>query len=297
MRMSPCNRLVAAAVTAFTIVVVPISASAHVAGGSATIVDPLGDAAGAPDISSVTVAHDDAGTLSFRIAVSNRTGLVAGETAVVFINVDERHDTGSFELFGTDVQFVLNDDGSFLMRRWDQSTLSFLPVPSPSASLTAGWADGYRFSITLAELSSPRRIEFAAGTRAAAGGALAKDQLNGWYDTQTGSGGVFDPVTGYPPATKPPAVPKAPAAPQRVGASRARRDGVRIEWKTSARASKYEVWRSGTQRGRGLRVGTTTRTAFLDKRGARGVAYYYAARAGNAGGWSPFSRKVLGARR
>ena len=102
----------------------------------------------------------------------------------------------SFELFGTDVQFVLNDDGSFLMRRWDQSTLSFLPVPSPSASLSAGWADGYRFSIALAELSSPKRIEFAAGTRAAAGGALAKDQLNGWYDTRTGSGGVFDPVTG-----------------------------------------------------------------------------------------------------
>ena len=297
MRMSPCTTLVAAAVTAFTtIVVVPISASAHVTGGSATIVDPLGDVVGAPDISSVTVAHDDAGTLSLRIAVSNRTGLVLGETAVVFINVDESPDTGSFELFGTDVQFVLNGDGSFLMRRWDQSTLSFLPAPSPSASLTAGWADGYRFSIALAELGSPRRIEFAAGTRAAGSGAVAKDQLNGWYDTQTGSGGIFDPLVEPPPAT-PPAVPKAPAAPQHVGASRTRRDGVRIEWKASARASKYEVWRSGTQSGRGLRVGTTTRTTFLDKRGARGIAYYYAARAGNDGGWSPFSRKVLGARR
>ena len=63
-----------------------------------------------------------------------------------------------------------------------------------------------------------------------------------------------------------------------MGASRARRDGVRVEWKASARASKYEVWRSGTQSGRGLRVGTTTRTTFLDKRGARGVAYYYGAR-------------------
>ena len=162
-------------------------------------------------------------------------------------------------------------------------------MPSPPASLSAGWADGYRFSIALAELGSPKRIEFAAGTRAAAGGALAKDQLNGWYDTRTGSGGVFDPVTGYPPATKPRAVPKPPAAPQRVGASRARRDGARIEWKTSARASKYEVWRSGTQRGRGLRVGTTTRTTFLDKRGARGVAYYY--RAGNAAVGVPLAER------
>ena len=76
--MSPCKTLVAAAIPAFTIVIVPISASAHVTGGSVTIVDPLGDAAGAPDISSVTVAHDDAGTLSFRIAVSNRTRLVPG---------------------------------------------------------------------------------------------------------------------------------------------------------------------------------------------------------------------------
>ncbi len=300
--MSPCTTLVAATVAAFSIVAAPIPASAQVTAGSATIVDPVGDAGDAPDISSVTVAHDENGTLSFRIAVSNRTGLVLGETAVVYINIDERRDTGTSELFGADVQFVLNGDGSFLMRRWDESTLSFALVPSPPASLTAGWSEGYRFSIALAELKSSRRIEFATGTRTAAGGSVAKDQLNGRYDTQTGEGKTFDPFLDPPfadpaPATNPPAVPKPLAVPQRVGASRARRDGVRIEWKASAGASKYEVWRSGTQSGRGIRVGTTTGTIFFDKRVARGVLYYYAARAGNADGWSPFSRKVLGARR
>jgi len=249
----------------------------------------VGDAGGAPDITAVALANDDSGILAFRIAVSNRTGLVAGETAVIFINIDERRDTGTFELFGSDVQLVLNGDGSFLMRRWDASTVSFAPSPSPS--LTAGWSEGYRFSIALAELGSPRRIEFAAGTRTPVS-VVAKDQLNGRYDTETGEGGAFDPTVDDPrPSTNP------PAAPQGLRASRARRDGVRIEWKTSSDASKYEVWRSRTQRGLGLRVGTTTGTTFLDKRAGRGVPYYYAARAGNAKGWSPFSQKVLGRRR
>jgi hypothetical protein len=289
--------LVVATVVAFAIVGTPSSASAQGTAGSATIVDAVGDAGGAPDITAVAVANDDSGSLSFRIVVSNRTELVAGETAVIFINSDERRDTGTPELFGADVQFVLNGDGSFLMRRWDESSLSFPLAPSPSASLTAGWSDGYRFSIALSELKSPRRIEFAAGTRTAAGGAVAKDQLNGRYDTQTGEGVAFDPFLDIPPATSPPAASKPPAAPQTVGASRARRDGVRISWATSAGALKYELWRSATPRGLGLRVGTTTATTFVDKRAARGVLYYYAARAGNTTGWSPFSHKVRGGRR
>jgi hypothetical protein len=289
--VSPCTASVAIAVTALVVVALPISASARVTAGSATIVDPVGDAGSAPDITAVTVAHDGNGSLSFRIAVSNRTGLVAGETAVLFINIDEHRDTGTPELFGADVQLVLNDDGSFLMRRWDEATFTFLPLQAPPPSLTAGWADGYRFSIALTEIGSPRRIEFAAGTRTAAAGAVGKDQLNGRYDTQTGDGGPFDPFADPGPPTN------RLAAPQRVRASRARGDGVRIEWKTSAGASRYEVWRSRTQSGIGLRVGTTTRTFFLDKRAARGVAYYYATRAGNADGWSPFSPRVLGGRR
>ena len=108
---------------------------------------------------------------------------------------------------------------------------------------------------------------------------------------------MFDPLAKPPPPPKPPVVSKRPSAPQRVGASLARRDGVRIDWKASAGASKYEVWRSSTPGGRGLRLGTTIRTTFLDERVARGVPYYYAARAGNAAGWSSFSPKVLGTRR
>ena len=255
--------------------------------GSATFVDPAGDAAGAPDISAVTVAHDDAGTLTFRIAVSDRTALVFGDQSAVFLNVDERLDTGATEFLGADVLLELVYDARFWLRRWNGST--FPLDPSPSASLTAAWSEGYRFSIALAELGSPRRIGFMAITLATPGGLVARDQLIGGYDTQTGE--AIDPLPEPPPDIAP------PSAPQGVRASRARRDGVRIEWKASAGASKYEVWRSRTRSGRGLRVGTTTRTTFLDKRVARRIPHYYAARAGNADGWSPFSRKVLGTRR
>ena len=285
--MTRPKTLVAAAIAAFTMVAVPISASAVVTAGSATFVDPAGDAAGAPDISAVTVAHDDAGTLTVRIAVSDRTALVLGDQAFVFLNVDERLDTGATEYLGADVLLQLFFDGSFWMRRWNGST--FPLEASPSASLTAGWSEGYRFSIALAELGSPRRIAFLAGTFATPGGLSARDQLIGGYDTQTGE--AIDPLPEPPPDIAP------PSAPQGVRASRARRDGVRIAWKASAGASKYEVWRSRTRSGRGLRVATTTGTTFLDRRVARRVSHYYAARAGNADGWSPFSPKVLGARR
>ena len=194
----------------------------HRARGQSPLDRRRGRRGGAPDITAVTVANDENGVLSFRIAVSNRTGLVLGETAVIFIDSDERRDTGTSEVFGADVQLVLNDDGGFLMRRWDESTMSFSPAAPPPASLTAGWFDGYRFSIALSDLRSPRRIEFAAGTRTTAGGAVARDQLNGRYDTHTGVGEALDPFGEIPPATNPPAASKPPAAPRGVAVSHAR---------------------------------------------------------------------------
>ena len=199
--MSRRRTLVAAVIAAFTIVAIPISASARVTAGSATFVDPAGDAAGAPDISAVTVAHDDAGTLAFRIAVSDRTALVLGDQAFVFLNVDERLDTGATDYLGADVLLQLFFDGSFWMRRWNGST--FPLEASPSASLTAGWSEGYRFSIALAELGSLRRIAFLAGTFATPGGLSARDQLIGGYDTQTGE--AIDPLPEPPPTLRLPA--------------------------------------------------------------------------------------------
>lgn len=56
--------------------------------------DKSGDVAIAPDIVSVAVASDDAGSLTLRVTFANRTGLLPSDMLVVGLNVDRDNQTG-----------------------------------------------------------------------------------------------------------------------------------------------------------------------------------------------------------
>jgi hypothetical protein len=65
------------------------------ASNSSTYDDAAGDAlAEAPDLTSVEVSNDDAGTVVFRIAIPNRTGLEESDLLSVFVDADGRVGTG-----------------------------------------------------------------------------------------------------------------------------------------------------------------------------------------------------------
>jgi len=271
---------VAAMLVGFFVVVA--GAPAAVRNGSATFTDPVGDAANAPDISSITVS-DEAGVLIVHAVVQNRTGLQWPDQAAVFLNVDGNAPTGAPQFGGADVLLELVGDGSFWQRRWNGTTFPREPVPSPS--YRAGWVDGYRFSIGLSELGMPKKVFFFVKTVYAPAGRIEEDNAIGLYNLETGSGEV--PFVEVEP----------PNAPTGVRATRMLRTGVRITWASVEEAVEYEVWRARSRAGRGARIGTTAKTTFLDRRAARGTWYFYWVKALNDGGESSPSRRVLGTRR
>jgi len=66
-------------------------------------VDATGDATGGgPDLTTVDVANDDAGTIVFRITLSNRTALLEGDSVGVYLDVDKDERTGCIEGLGAD---------------------------------------------------------------------------------------------------------------------------------------------------------------------------------------------------
>ena len=56
--------------------------------------DPVGDSNGAPDITGVTVANDLSGTILFVVEVANRTGFVASDDILIYIDSDRSALTG-----------------------------------------------------------------------------------------------------------------------------------------------------------------------------------------------------------
>jgi hypothetical protein len=260
-------------------------ATAGVADASATYSDEIGDSGPGPDISTITVSHS-AGALVIHIAVTNRTALAVPDQAGVALDVDPEASTGSPlpEFQGADVVLQLFGDGDFWLRRWNGTTFPFEPAPSPS--FHAGWAAGYRFSVALDELGSPKKIGFVAVTQhAPPGTSVYVDLFRARYNVETGTG--EDPFVD----------PQVPSAPTGVRATRSLRSGVRITWLPMDHAAEYEVWRARARTGRGARIATTQNTSFLDRRAARGIAYYYWVKAVNEVGSSKPSRRVLGKRR
>ena len=84
-------------------------------------VDATGDATGGgPDLTTVDVANDDAGTIVFRITLSNRTALLEGDSVGVYLDVDKDERTGCIEGLGADYQLAsvghapTRDPGFFL---------------------------------------------------------------------------------------------------------------------------------------------------------------------------------------
>ena len=65
------------------------------AANSAQFTDPTGDSGSAPDVTTVKVANDNAGALSFTVAVPNRTNLSDQDAITVELDTDQNAGTGS----------------------------------------------------------------------------------------------------------------------------------------------------------------------------------------------------------
>src|SRR5436309_832928 len=96
------------------------------ASNSSTFVDPTGDApAAAPDVTSVQVSNDDAGTVFFRITIPNRSGADDPDFIAVLVDTDGNTRTGcSRGTFGAEYALdVLSR--KFVFGRCDGGSWSF----------------------------------------------------------------------------------------------------------------------------------------------------------------------------
>lgn len=125
--------------------------------------DRGGDADPAPDLTTVRVANDDAGTITWTLSVANRTRLELRDRYVLWLDVDLNARTGNL---GADYALVV--DGltrSLALARWDGRWTFGVR----QATLRGRWRDGLALSLDRDEIGRPAQLDFEL--TAAAGGA------------------------------------------------------------------------------------------------------------------------------
>jgi hypothetical protein len=155
--------LLAAAVVA-VVVAVPLAAQPDA--GTArteTFTDPAGDSGPIPDITLVTLANDDAGLLTFTIAIGNRTELAEGEFIQMFLDTDADNATGDGNGMDYGVQ-IGGAAGPGILARWTGAGTGFggsgYTTIERSRTFTASWSGGPRFTVSQAEIGEPARMHF-----------------------------------------------------------------------------------------------------------------------------------------
>jgi hypothetical protein len=115
-------------------------AGVSAASGSESFTDPVGDSGVAPDITNVTVANDDQGLVTFRIALTNRTALGPDDVIAVLIATDDPNPYHGRRFDGTNFAVVLDGTYGPSLHEWNGADLDPI-IPRPS-SVTGSLADG-----------------------------------------------------------------------------------------------------------------------------------------------------------
>ena len=125
--------------------------------------DPAGDGNGAPDITRVTVANDFSGMVLFLVQVANRTGLVAGDDLLIYIDSDRNAATG-FSERGGGVDYLLRIDANgqqISLGRWNGTSFE----TAPSTTLRGEWNAGYVLFVNRSDLGGTNGFAFFTRTR------------------------------------------------------------------------------------------------------------------------------------
>jgi hypothetical protein len=110
--------------------------AAAVAGAETTFTDPTGDSTTAPDLTSVAVANDAAGNITFRVNVANQPTLAADAEVVLLLDTDRNVATGED---GDDfIVYFSGANSSFGLLRWDGSDYVLAPATTFRVSYTGG---------------------------------------------------------------------------------------------------------------------------------------------------------------
>ena len=150
------------------------TAPTAVTANSQTYQDSTGENPAAPDITTLTVSNDDAGTITFRINVPNRPQLGQDMYILLFVDADNNPGTGATDTGGADYVMELVR-GEIALFRWDGTDFTRRFGDPSAVTLTFSYQGGVTIRISAAELGNTKNLKFF---------------------TVVESGVVVDPVTG-----------------------------------------------------------------------------------------------------
>lgn len=110
-----------------------VFAGAAFAANTGSFADVAGDSGTAPDVTGVAIANDDAGVVTVKITIGNRTAIGASDGVGVGIDADENPDTGTV-FYGTEYELDLEGGVARFYRASANGFYEEAPLP---ASFTA----------------------------------------------------------------------------------------------------------------------------------------------------------------
>ena len=107
---------------------------------SHSFADPAGDAANSPDLTGVAISNDDAGIVTVKLTVGNRSTLAANEGVAIGLDTDQNPDTGSV-FYGAEWELDLEGTTATAYKATANGSYTQVPVPaSYQASMSGGVA-------------------------------------------------------------------------------------------------------------------------------------------------------------
>lgn len=117
-----------------------VFAGVALAGNSKSFSDAGGDASGSPDLTGVVVANDDAGVVTVKLTLSNRSALAANEGVAIGLDTDQNPDTGSV-FYGAEWELDLEGASATVYQATSAGDYSQVTAPaSYQASMSGGVA-------------------------------------------------------------------------------------------------------------------------------------------------------------
>src|SRR5258705_2232063 len=134
-----------------------LGTASHATANSVTFNDSVGEDSAAPDITSVAVSNDDAGLITFKIAIRNRPAMTADMFVLLSLDTDQNPSTGDPALDGADYAIEL-DPGSVGLFQWNGS--DYAPAASQSSVTFAYDATGATIRASAADLGKTKGLKF-----------------------------------------------------------------------------------------------------------------------------------------
>lgn len=129
------------------------------AANSVTYQDSTGENPAAPDITTIVVSNNDAGLITFRINIPNRTQLTPDILVDMLLDTDSNPATGDPDNLGADYAIELFR-GEVALFKWDGTGLTRRAGDPPATTLIYQWSSGVSFKISSAELGNTKKLGF-----------------------------------------------------------------------------------------------------------------------------------------